>query len=90
MVSLVKGQKVDLTKGNAGLKQIIVGLGWDANKYDGDNFDLDAAAFLLGADGKVRNSDDFVYYNIQAVQFSMWEITSLVQVTEMTSRLLLI
>lgn len=63
MVSLVKGQKVDLTKGNAGLKQIIVGLGWDANKYDGDNFDLDAAAFLLGADGKVRNSDDFVYYN---------------------------
>ena len=63
MVSLVKGQKVDLTKGNAGLKQIIVGLGWDANKYDGDDFDLDSAAFLLGANGKVRNSDDFVYYN---------------------------
>ena len=63
MVNLVKGQKVDLTKGNAGLKQIIVGLGWDANKYDGDNFDLDSAAFLLGANGKVRNSDDFVYYN---------------------------
>ena len=66
MVSLVKGQKVDLTKGNAGLKQIIVGLGWDANKYDGDNFDLDSAAFLLGANGKVTIS------NIQVVQFSIW------------------
>lgn len=51
MVNLVKGQKVDLTKGNEGLKQIIVGLGWDANKYDGDDFDLDASAFLLGANG---------------------------------------
>ena len=29
-VSLQKGQKVDLTKGNAGLKRLIVGLGWDA------------------------------------------------------------
>lgn len=63
MVSLVKGQKVDLTKGNAGLKQIIVGLGWDANKFDDGDFDLDTAAFLLGSDGKVRNSGDFVYYN---------------------------
>ena len=32
MVSLVKGQKVDLTKGNAGLKKILVGLGWDTNR----------------------------------------------------------
>lgn len=63
MVNLVKGQKVDLTKGNVGLKQIIVGLGWDTNKYDGNNFDLDTEAFLLGTNGKVRNSDDFVYYN---------------------------
>lgn len=63
MVSLVKGQKVDLTKGNEGLKQIIVGLGWDANKYDGDDFDLDASAFLLGANGKVKNDKDFIYFN---------------------------
>ena len=27
-VSLSKGQKVDLTKGNPGLSKIIVGLGW--------------------------------------------------------------
>ena len=45
-VSLQKGQKVDLTKGNPGLTKIMVGLGWDTNKYDGGHdFDLDAAAF---------------------------------------------
>lgn len=63
MVNLVKGQKVDLTKGNEGLKQIVVGLGWDVNKYDGDNFDLDSSAFLLGANGKVTNDKDFVFFN---------------------------
>ena len=44
-VSLSKGQKVDLTKGNPGLTKVLVGLGWDVNKYDGGaDFDLDAAA----------------------------------------------
>ena len=31
-VSLQKGQKVSLTKDNAGLNKIIVGLGWDEVK----------------------------------------------------------
>ncbi len=62
-VSLTKGQKVDLTKGNPGLSKLVVGLGWDTNKYDGGyDFDLDAAAFLLGADGKVASDADFVFY----------------------------
>ena len=53
-VSLQKGQKVDLTKGNPGLAKIMVGLGWDVNQYDGgSDFDLDAAAFLVGESGKV-------------------------------------
>ena len=64
MISLFKGQKVDLTKGNPGLSKIVVGLGWDVNKYDGGAaFDLDAAAFMLGANGKVQNDSDFVFYN---------------------------
>lgn len=64
MVKLSKGQKVDLTKGNAGLTKITVGLGWDTNKYDGGyDFDLDAAAFLLNNGGKVTNDSDFVFYN---------------------------
>ena len=62
-VSLQKGQKVDLTKGNAGLSKIFVGLGWDTNKYDGGaDFDLDAAAFLLAESGKVLSDADFVFY----------------------------
>ena len=62
-VSLSNGQKVDLTKGNPGLSKIIVGLGWDTNKYDGGaDFDLDAAAFLLAANGKVASDSDFVFY----------------------------
>lgn len=63
-ISLKKGQKVDLTKANPGLKKVIVGLGWDTNKYDGgNNFDLDAAAFLLGQDSKVMSENDFIFYN---------------------------
>ncbi|MDR0653929.1 MAG: TerD family protein [Synergistaceae bacterium] len=62
-ISLQKGQKVDLTKGNAGLTKLHVGLGWDTNKYDGGaDFDLDAAAFLLGESGKVQSDADFVFY----------------------------
>ena len=63
-ISLRKGQKVDLTKGNPSLKHLIVGLGWDTNKYDGGfDFDLDASAFLLGANGKVTSDSDFVFFN---------------------------
>ena len=62
-VSLKKGQKVDLTKGNPGLRSITVGLGWDVNRYDGGyDFDLDASAFLLGASGRVTTEKDFVFY----------------------------
>ena len=63
-VSLSKGQKVDLTKGNPGLTKVLVGLGWDVNKYDGGaDFDLDAAAFLTKDNDKVASDEDFVCYN---------------------------
>ena len=63
-VSLTKGQKVDLTKTNPGLSKVIIGLGWDTNKYDGGNaFDLDAAAFMLQESGKVGSDADFIFYN---------------------------
>ena len=62
-ISLKKGEKVDLTKRNPGLQKIIIGLGWDINKFDtGGAFDLDAAAFLLDASGKVASQEDFVFY----------------------------
>ena len=63
-ITLAKGQKVDLTKSNPGLKNIIVGLGWDTNKYDGGHsFDLDTAAFLTDGAGKVTSDADFIFYN---------------------------
>lgn len=60
-ISLVKGQKVSLDNS---MKLALVGLGWDTNKYDGGNdFDLDASAFLLGENGKLQRDEDFIFYN---------------------------
>lgn len=62
-INLSKGQKVDLTKGNPGLKSIMVGLGWDVNTFDsGVDFDLDASAFMLGANGKCPTEKEFIFY----------------------------
>ena len=62
-ISLQKGQKVSLTKGNPGLKKVVVGLGWDVNAFDtGGAFDLDAAAFMLADNGRTTGSQDFVFY----------------------------
>lgn len=63
-INLSKGQKVDLTKGNPGLKNIVVGLGWDVNAFDsGVDFDLDAVAFMLGANGKCPTEKEFIFYS---------------------------
>lgn len=62
-INLTKGQKVDLTKGNPGLKNVMVGLGWDVNAFDsGSDFDLDAAAFMCGANGVCPTEKEFIFY----------------------------
>ena len=62
-INLSKGQKVDLTKGNPGLKNIMVGLGWDVNAFDsGADFDLDAAAFMVEDSGKCPTEKEFIFY----------------------------
>lgn len=62
-INLSKGQKVDLTKGNPGLKKLMVGLGWDVNAFDtGADFDLYASAFMLGENGKCPTEKEFVFY----------------------------
>ena len=59
-VNLAKGQRVSLDKN---MNMALIGLGWDTNRYDGGkDFDLDASAFLLNADGKVRKDEDFIFY----------------------------
>ncbi len=68
-VSLQKGQKVSLSKDNAGLSKVVIGLGWDEveQKKRGlfsakpQDIDCDASAFLL-ISGKLRDKKDIVYF----------------------------
>lgn len=62
-LTLTKGSNLSLTKSDPSLTKVHVGLGWDPRTTTGDAFDLDASALLLGADGKVRSSADFIFYN---------------------------
>lgn len=62
-ISLSKGGNLSLSKTDPTLKNIIVGLGWDARPTDGADFDLDASAFMVKEDGKVRSDSDFIFYN---------------------------
>lgn len=59
-ISVVKGQKVDLTKSNPGLTKIMVGLGWDPQTSGSLKFDLDASVILLDANGKYK---ELVYFH---------------------------
>jgi stress response protein SCP2 len=76
-VSLQKGQKIDLTKGNASLKRVMVGLGWDEAQQGGGFFgsraadiDCDASAFLISAQTeKLNGAIDVVWFN-NLVHFS--------------------
>ncbi len=67
-ISLQKGQKVSLSKENAGLSKVIVGLGWDEVKKKTGFFsmkskpiDCDASALAL-IGGKLVRNEDIVYY----------------------------
>jgi len=62
-VSLSKGGNVSLSKEAPGLKTVRIGLGWDTRVTDGSAFDLDASAFVLNSEGKVRSDADFIFYN---------------------------
>ena len=62
-VNLQKGQRASL---DSSMKMALIGLGWDPNKYDGGyDFDLDASAFICGANGKVLSDNHFVFYGNQ-------------------------
>lgn len=85
-ISLKKGQGVSLSKQQFDLSQVTIGLGWDVAEQKRGLFqsmfgpkpaeyDLDAVAFLLGANGKVNDlgrtdggrptlvNGDIVFYN---------------------------
>ena len=59
-----KGDEVRISEIDPSLKRVIIGLGWDVpEEQDGFPVDIDASAFLLGRDGRVRQDTDFIFYN---------------------------
>lgn len=63
-ISLKKGGNISLSKEAPSVSKFLVGLGWDARTTDGKAFDLDVMALLIGANGKVRGDDDFIFYGL--------------------------
>lgn len=61
-INLKKNQRVDLKKNNKNVTKLLVGLGWEASENGEEDFDLDASAFLLAANGRTRNEKDLVFY----------------------------
>jgi tellurium resistance protein TerD len=57
IINLKKGQRIDV-----GLTKISVGLGWHPNTGTGEDFDLDASAFMLNANKKIPSAKFFVFY----------------------------
>ena len=79
-INLTKGQTINLEKSQYDLSSVTVGLGWDVRKSGGflsgifgggksDDYDLDAIAFLLDENDKVRNlgnqlvGGDVIFFN---------------------------
>ena len=92
-ISLQKGQTINLDKNQNDLSQITVGLGWDIRKEkpkgllgsllggskSEEDYDLDAIAFLLDENDKVRNlgdklvGGDVVFFNsLQHPSGAIW------------------
>ncbi|MDE3966304.1 TerD family protein [Glaesserella parasuis] len=62
-ISLTKGQNISLSKTDPSLKNVLVGLGWDARSTDGQDFDLDSSIFMATENGKVPSDSHFIFYN---------------------------
>ncbi|MCP6681539.1 TerD family protein [Bacillus nakamurai] len=71
-ISLEKGQRIDLTKGKAGLSKLLVGLGWDpvssgggffGKLFGGGGADIDCdASVLMLEDNKMTDSKNVIYF----------------------------
>ncbi len=60
-ISLKKGSSFNLSKKEPALKKIMIGLGWELKT--GNQIDLDASVFMLGANGKLPTDEFFIFYN---------------------------
>lgn len=61
VINLTKGARIDLTKAAPNTQKFAFGLGWDGQKFDGQEFDCDASAFLTKG-GKCAGIEDLVFY----------------------------
>lgn len=63
-INLEKGQRINLSKSEPGLQEIVVGLGWDTKQADtGTDFDLDSSAFMITEAEKIPSEEYFIFYN---------------------------
>ena len=58
-IKVVRGQKVDVTKKNPMLRELILKVGWRSS----GGMELDAAAFLLDGAGRAPNDSAMIFYN---------------------------
>ncbi|MGN7786002.1 TerD family protein [Niabella sp. 22666] len=56
-INLQKGQRIDV-----GLTHLTIGLGWDPNEGTGQDFDLDASAFMIDNRKQIPSETFFVFY----------------------------
>lgn len=63
IVRIKKGEEINVTRLDPTLREMVVGIGWDLKRIEGDPVDLDASLFLLDRFNKTRQDEDFVFYN---------------------------
>ena len=69
---LQKGANVSLTKIAPYCNEITIVVKWLKKSNDETDFDIDASAFMLTEKDKVRNDDDFIFYNQMLVRLCLW------------------
>lgn len=63
VINLSKGAKISLAKVAPAMHKCLIGLGWKTMNFDGSgDMDLDAAAFMVGSNGRC-SEDGFIFYN---------------------------
>ena len=67
VLNLKKNDILDLTKKEPGLERVILGAGWDIAN-NGQDFDLDIAAFLLDQNNKVNSVENVIFFNNKTAQ----------------------
>ena len=62
-IILEKGGTINLNKESEGLRNIHVGLGWDAEDSNGREIDCDVSLFMINENNKIPGEGFFVFYN---------------------------